>query len=163
MSGLMVARHAGGADVPAMFRIYNSALDDYFNVESVEYFMLQWPRGQFVAESVLGGTVGALSSYILDDRTVSVALLAVDPSSQGRGAGSAMLDALITECRMSGLPRIQLEARVTNARALSLYERKGFRRTEMLPSLYSDGGDGVRLVLDLGRGAAGSRPRPQPR
>lgn len=151
MSGLMVARHAGGADVPSMFRIYNSSLDDYFSAESIEYFMLQWPRGQFVAESVLGGVVGALSSYILDGSTASLALLAVDPSSRGMGAGTAMLDALTRECFAAGLTRIQLEARVTNASAIRMYERRGFCRTEILPSLYSDGGDGVRMILDLNR------------
>ena len=46
---------------------------------------------------------------------------------------------------------MQLEARATNLRAIALYERLGFRRTQILPLLYSDGGDGIRLVLDLRR------------
>ncbi len=151
MTGLMVARTAGAADIPAMYRIYNGNLDDYFAPENLEYFMLQWPRGQLVAEPVTGGTAGALSSYILEDGAASIALLAVDAPYRGLGAGSAMLDALRIECLRNGIPRMQLEARVTNASAISFYERRGFRRTCILPALYSDGGDGVRMVLDLGR------------
>ena len=158
MSGLTVARRAGGADVPAMFRIYNASLDDYFNAESIEYFMLQWPNGQFVADSVLGGTVGALSSYILDDGSASLALFAVDPSSRGMGAGTALLDALVRECRMCGVPRIQLEVRTRNERAISFYERRGFRKKGVLQSLYSDGGDAYRMSLTLRRKMPGRGP-----
>lgn len=159
MTGLMVARRAGGADVPDMYRIYSRNLDDRFDPGVVEFLMLQWPRGQIVAGPVTGGTAGALSSYILDDGAVSVALLAVDAPYRGLGAGSALLDRLVPEAMGAGAPRIQLEARVTNLRAISFYERRGFRRTCRLPSLYSDGGDGVRMVLDLGRAGAAGRPR----
>ena len=54
MEGMMFVRRAGGADVPAMFRIYNNNLDDYFAPENIEFFMLPWPRGQLVADSVTG-------------------------------------------------------------------------------------------------------------
>lgn len=149
--GLMIARRAGGADVPRMFEIYNSSLDDYFNAESIEYFMMQWPQGQVIAESVLSGVSGALSSYIMEDGTVSIALLAVDANARGSGAGSAMLDHLKMECFRQGLSRMQLEVRTGNMTAISFYERRGFRKASVLKSLYSDGGDGYRMVLDLNR------------
>lgn len=151
MNGFFAVRRAGGADVPAMYRIYNGNLDDYFAPESIEFFMLQWPRGQLVAEAVTGGVAGALSSYVTEDGIASVALLAVDGPFRGRGAGSALLDALVPECMAEGLPAIQLEARVTNAGALRFYQRRGFRIIGTIPSLYNDGGDGYRLRLDLSR------------
>lgn len=147
----MFTRRAGGADVPSMYRIYNTNLDDYFAPENIEFFMLQWPRGQLVAQTVTGAVAGALSSYILEDGTVSIALLAVDAPFRGLGAGTMLINALRTECIGEGIGRMQLEARATNLRAIALYERLGFHRTQVLPSLYSDGGDGIRLVLDLRR------------
>ncbi len=151
MTGFMFTRRAGGADVPSMYRIYNTNLDDYFAPENIEFFMLQWPRGQLVAQTVTGAVAGALSSYILEDGTASIALLAVDAPFRGLGAGTMLINALQTECIGEGIGRMQLEARATNLRAIALYERLGFRRTQILPSLYSDGGDGIRLVLDLRR------------
>ena len=151
MGGLMFVRQAGGSDVPAMFRIYNSNLDDYFAPENIEFFMLQWPRGQLVAETVTGCIAGSLSSYLMEDGTASIALLAVDAPYRRMGAGKALINQLKTECWASGIKRMQLEARVGNAPAIALYESLGFRWTVVLPSLYSDGGDGVRMVLDFNR------------
>lgn len=161
MSGFIMARRAGGADVPAMYRVYNTNLDEYFAPESIEFFMLQWPRGQFVAEAITGGVAGALSSYIMEDGAATITLLAVDTAFRGLGAGTALMDAFLPEAVAAGAPRIQLEARETNLPAIEFYERRGFRITERLPGLYTDGGAGVRMVLDLSRASAASiRPPP---
>lgn len=159
--GFFTARRAGGADIPSMYGIYTRSLDDYVSPDAIEYFMLQWPRGQLVAEAITGGTAGAVSSYIMEDGAVSVALLAVDAPFRGRGAGTVLMDRLIPECIAVGAPRVQLEVRTTNAGAISFYSGLGFVRTEVLPHLYSDGGDAYRMALDLGRAsAAGIRPAP---
>lgn len=158
MSGLFTVRRAGGADVPSMFRIFNSELDDYFAPETLEWSMMQWPAGQLVAVSFTGETAGAINSYIIEEGTVSLALFAVDRRYRGRGAGSALLDALVFACRGAGMRRIQLEARVENASAIAFYSRRGFVRSCDLPGLYSNGGDGVRMVLDLGPSSAAGTP-----
>lgn len=162
MTGPISVRRAGGADVPAMFRVFNGNLDAYFAPESLEFFMLQWPRGQFVACDLLGRVVGALSAYLLEDGAACVALLAVDEGMRDMGAGSALMDALTAESIGVGASRIQLETRVTNTAAISFYERRGFRRTEFLPGFYDNGGDGVRMVLDLGPSSAGNTPPRRP-
>ncbi len=150
MSGLFTVRRAGGSDIPSMFRIFNTNLDDYFAPDTLEWSMMQWPAGQLVAVSFTGDTVGALNSYIIGDGTVSLALFAVDATYRGRGAGSALMDALIFQCASHGIRRVQLEARTTNSAAIGFYTRRGFRKLCDLPGLYSDGGDGIRMVLDLG-------------
>ncbi len=151
MSGFIITRHAGGSDVPAMYRIYNTNLDDYFAPDSIEYFMLQWPSGQFIAETITGMQVGALSSYRLDASTASITLLAIDSQFRGMKVGSQLLDAFIRECYTNGLSRIQLEARVTNTRAISFYQHRGFEMIERIHALYNDGGDAFRFVLNLNR------------
>ena len=134
-----------------MYGIYTENLDDYVSADAIEFFMLQWPRGQLVAEAVTGGTAGALSSFVMEDGAVSVALLAVGGPFRGMGAGSALMDRIIAESIAVGAPRVQLEVRVTNSSAISFYERRGFVRTETVRGIYGDGGDGYRMVLDLGR------------
>ena len=134
-----------------MYGIYTENLDDYVSADAIEFFMLQWPRGQLVAEAVTGGTAGALSSFVMEDGAVSVALLAVGGPFRGMGAGSALMDRIIAESIAVGAPRVQLEVRVTNGPAISFYERRGFVRTETVRGIYGDGGDGYRMVLDLGR------------
>ena len=149
--GFVTVRRAGGADVPSMYGIYTNNLDEYISADAIEFFMLQWPRGQLVAEAVTGGTAGALSSFVMEDGAVSVALLAVGGPFRGMGAGSALMDRIMAESIAVGAPRVQLEVRVTNGPAISFYERRGFVRTETVRGIYGDGGDGYRMVLDLGR------------
>ena len=157
--GFVTVRRAGGADVPSMYGIYTNNLDEYISADAIEFFMLQWPRGQLVAEAVTGGMVGSLSSFIMDDSSVSVALLAVDAPFRGMGAGSALIDRIISAAIAMGAPTLRLEVRVTNTSAIEFYERRGFRKTEIARGIYCDGGDAFRMVLDLTRVSAGSTPQ----
>ena len=53
----------------------------------------------------------------------------VDPGTQGRGVGSAILSALIDRMRADGLERARIEVAQANLRAIDLYVRQGFRET----------------------------------
>ena len=52
--------------------------------------------------------------------------LAVDPASQGRGAGRALVEAVAGEAAARGGRRLRLRVLSSNSRALALYERCGF-------------------------------------
>ena len=68
-----------------------------------------------------------------------LSVLAVDKAAEGKGVGSALLDACEQWARDRGSDRLTLSALVTNSRARSLYERRGFN------------GEYVRYVLALDR------------
>lgn len=161
MIGIFIIRRMAETDLQQVFAVLNLNLDDYFAPEVVEFFLNQWPEGQFVAVSITGQVVGALCAGRLDGNRATVSLLAVDGPHRGCGAGSALLDALRRQCVMEGIPTIQLEVRVTNASAIGFYSRRGFSVTETLPRFYNDGGDGYRMVADaLSPSSAGCRRRP---
>jgi N6-L-threonylcarbamoyladenine synthase/protein kinase Bud32 len=70
--------------------------------------------------------------------------LAVRSDARGRGLGTALLSALVDEAGHRGLSRLTLEVRPSNAEAVALYERAGFRAVGRRPGYYSDSGeDGV--------------------
>jgi ribosomal protein S18 acetylase RimI-like enzyme len=61
----------------------------------------------------------------------------VDPVQRRRGAGGALLDAIMQWAGQEGASRVRLWATETNQPAIGLYERTGFRPTgkrERLPS-----------------------------
>ena len=66
-----------------------------------------------------------------------LSVLAVEKAAEGKGVGSALLDACEHWARGRGSDRLTLSALVTNSRARALYERKGF------------GGEYIRYVLPL--------------
>lgn len=139
-------RRMTARDIDEVFTVLNLNLDDYFAPEVVGFFLAQWPEGQFVAESVTGGIVGALCGAKLDGGRASVSLLAVDSSARGKGAGTMLLDSLRRACMMEGIGTIQLEVRTTNVTAIEFYLHHGFTVAETLPRYYNDGGDGYRMV-----------------
>ncbi|MDL1912436.1 GNAT family N-acetyltransferase [Chloroflexi bacterium CFX6] len=61
--------------------------------------------------------------------------IAVDPRFQRRGVGRALLRA----CEeMVKQPRVKLSVRVTNHRAIALYEKEGYRTVDVWGRYYSD-------------------------
>ncbi len=140
-------RQTGERDVEKVFYLMNSNLDDYFAPDVINFFMIQWPGGQLIAEDLFGNAVGAICGSRLDGGRASISLFAVDSAHRGSGIGSELLGAFRRRCMMDGLGTIQLEVRTTNESAIRFYERHGFVKTEYLRSFYNDGGDGYRMVL----------------
>lgn len=66
-----------------------------------------------------------------------LSVLAVTRQAEGKGVGSALLDASVAWAKERQSDRLTLSALVTNSRARSLYERKGF------------GGEYIRYCLPL--------------
>jgi GNAT superfamily N-acetyltransferase len=78
-----------------------------------------------------------LVDYFNERPHAHLSVLAVEKAAEGKGVGSALLDACADWARARGSDRLTLSALVTNARARALYERKGFQ------------GEYIRYVLPL--------------
>jgi ribosomal-protein-alanine N-acetyltransferase len=63
--------------------------------------------------------------------------LAIRPELRGRGLGRALLTHVLREAEAMAAPSATLEVRRSNAAALRLYERAGFRVTGVRPSYYT--------------------------
>jgi [ribosomal protein S18]-alanine N-acetyltransferase len=113
-------------------------------------FTTPWSLAMFVLEMskpsgiCLGAEVeGELAGYLICSRydTVwHVMNVSVDPDRRRRGIASAMLAALLERI---GDPEAQLtlEVRPSNAGAITLYERFGFRSAGVRRRYYSDNGE----------------------
>ena len=79
--------------------------------------------------------------------------LAVDPQFEGRGAGRALMEALIEEARARGGRRVTLRVFSPNERAQRLYERLGFELEGVLHGEFRVGEgeyvDDLCMALDL--------------
>ena len=65
--------------------------------------------------------------------------ITVAPSRQGQGWGYMMLDALSLLSRSQGAQWLWLEVRQSNARALQVYERYGFKQVSIRKDYYPAG------------------------
>jgi [ribosomal protein S18]-alanine N-acetyltransferase len=99
-------------------------------------------RDYVVAEQA-GKVVGYAGLMVSIDQA-DVLTIGVDPASQGRGVGRALLAALIDAARQRRCADLLLEVRADNRPALRLYESYGFERIARRRGYYT-GADGARL------------------
>lgn len=75
--------------------------------------------------------------------------LATKPEAQGKGVGSALIEAAEHSARQRRCSSLRLEVRTDNATAISLYERRGYERIGEYASYYQDGADALRYEKKL--------------
>jgi GNAT superfamily N-acetyltransferase len=96
-------------------------------------------RATFVAEDGgewVGSAAGMLDSEGTGERPVWVVGMWVDPAVRGRGVGGRLLGAIAGWARQRDADVLNLQVTETNAPAIALYERLGFRasgETQPLP------------------------------
>lgn len=111
-------------------------LDAVMRVEQQAYAH-PWSHGNFIdtlasgyeAQLLMAGDT-LLGYFVAMKGVDEVHLLniTVAPAHQAQGWGRVMLDALAIWSRGQGAQWLWLEVRVSNARALQIYERHGYRR-----------------------------------
>ena len=109
--------------------------------------------GAFDAEALVGMVGAYRSDKVKMRHKAEVWGMYVAPAARGRGAGDALLRAVIEHCRAwPGVLQVQLSVTEAAVEAIRLYERAGFREWGREPrALQWDGRyvDERHLVLDL--------------
>ena len=96
---------------------------------------------------------GAVAGYVgcqtvLDEGYITN--VAVSPDCRRRGIGRALIAELTERAKRAGLAFVTLEARASNAPAITLYEGAGFRRVGVRKNFYTaPAEDAVLMTLFL--------------
>jgi ribosomal-protein-alanine N-acetyltransferase len=131
-------------------------------------FRSPWSRASFEIEvsgdpaslswvAELGGAlVGYLISWHVADE-LHIGNIAVAPVAQGRGVATELLRSALSVAAARGIAYATLEVRVSNQRAIRIYERFGFGPVAIRKRYYTDDGeDALVMAKDLA-GAQESR------
>lgn len=119
--------------------------------ETVAYrTMLTDPsKGQLLVAEQEGTVAGFVCIRVVGEEA-EVLNLAVLPAARCQGVGAQLLHAGLERASESGAHRVFLEVRDSNAAALRLYERFGFRRVGSRPGYYQNPpADAVMLARPL--------------
>ena len=112
---------------------------------SLAMFVLELSKPSGVCLAAVDG--GAISGYLICskyDRVYHLMNIAVDPSVRRHGLGQRLLESLIE--RAGADESYTLEVRTSNAPAISLYERFGFRSAGTRPRYYQDTGEDAMIM-----------------
>ena len=82
--------------------------------------------GAFLIARLEGAAVGCGAVRRLDDMTVEVKRMYVEPEARGRGVAKEILERLEAEARAMGANRLVLETGILQDEAIGLYRRVGF-------------------------------------
>ncbi|MEA3408756.1 MAG: ribosomal protein S18-alanine N-acetyltransferase [Candidatus Eisenbacteria bacterium] len=134
-----------------------SDLDRVCAIEE-EIFPMPWSRASFEDELATdrcafpwvaekdGVVVAYLISWLVEDE-LHVGNIAVAPSLQGEGVGRALFAYCLGRAFERGVTRATLEVRVSNARAIALYEDHGFIPVALRKRYYSDTDEDALVML----------------
>ena len=138
-------RPATEADIPALV-----ALEQGFPPED-RFPVRTWRRlfcGNALTQvAVSGGEITGAAVWLFRAGTKVARLysLTVSPALRGQGIAAALIAAGQEEALTRQCDRLRLEVRQSNAAAIRLYERHGFRVMAQIPSYYPDGETAVRM------------------
>ncbi|HEX5147418.1 MAG TPA: ribosomal protein S18-alanine N-acetyltransferase [Conexibacter sp.] len=130
--------------------IRSLTLDDLGDIERIEKraYRTPWSRSMFASELAkptsicLGAFEGEqLVGYMINSRYVDawhVMNVAVDPDRQRRGIATALISRLFELTDDDERRGYTLEVRVSNERAINLYERVGFESRGVRRGYYTD-------------------------
>ena len=125
------------ADAGAVLTIYQAGLDGgHASFETsaptwADFDSAKLPEHRFVADEADGRVVGWVAVSPVSSRCVYAGIVEhsvyVDPVARGRGAGLALMRALVESTEAAGIWTIQSGVFPENAPSLRLHERAGFR------------------------------------
>ena len=94
--------------------------------------------------------IGLACCYWESAESPSLVAMWVEPASRGSAAAGGLVGAVLDHARAGGASSVRLWVVATNARALALYERSGFRRTGARKPLPSDlAVEEIELLVEL--------------
>ena len=96
---------------------------------------------------------GEIRGYIdwwITYEQAQIANVAAAKSDWGRGIGSELIRQSIKDAEIKGCEVMSLEVRISNHRAISLYEKFGFIKAARRRHYYENGEDAWLMILPLG-------------
>jgi ribosomal-protein-alanine acetyltransferase len=126
-----------------------------------ELFASPWPETEFAYEfhenpfSTIyvyekDGEICGFTDLWITYEQAQVANLAVKKNAQGKGYGDALLRQCINQGIRNACENLTLEVRISNDRAIRVYEKNGFITVNTRKHYYEDGEDAYLMVKPLG-------------
>jgi ribosomal-protein-alanine N-acetyltransferase len=165
-----VVAYATTRDLPAIYDIERRSFPAHWSYQTLaDEVGRRRPYSHVLVGRLHDEVIAFTIVWIVADEA-HILNFAVRPDHRRRGVGTRLLTALLERARSLRVRRVTLEVRVSNAGAIRLYERMGFRTVAIRRRFYQDNGEDAYVMWrdDLpgpaaGEDAAARRERRNPR
>lgn len=142
-------RPARESDLDALVAIETSVFaDDRMSRRSFRTLIGKPSALILVAERI--GRIAGYAALLFRATSRHARLYSIASAHGEAGIGRPLLAAAEDAARRRGSRSLRLEVREDNGRAMTLYERSGYRRIGLEPGYYADGAAAVRFSKALG-------------
>ena len=143
----MIIRPWEQKDIEKIAEIERQSFSDPWTAEMLADTLRFPVYHTFLAED--GGQVCGYGCLIVLFEDAELANIAVSPDARGTGVGKALMESMHEKAKALGAERMLLEVRVSNARAIGLYEKYGYHRYGIREKYYADGEDAYLMTKAL--------------
>ena len=140
----MLIRKADSNDIDALFEIEAACFEKPWSPDAFSRTLANASAGIFAAEED-GRLLGYVSCYMLPPYECQIGNIAVHPQARRCGIAAKLLEELIRESGTLGIGEINLEVRPSNAGAIALYKKYGFKEIGRRRGYYEGREDAILM------------------
>lgn len=133
----MKIKEMNGLNIEAVAELERECFSRPWSYDTIEECYCNPAYRFFVAKNDEGKVIGYISYYLVRDEGF-LGNLAVTESERGKGYGKALLEKALETAEDSGAVFLSLEVRMSNSKAISIYENAGFEMEGVRKNFYKD-------------------------
>jgi len=141
----VIIRHINMQDIDGILNVENRCFGIPWSRESFEYEIEENEKARYVVAQYNGNIIGYVGLWkILDEGHITN--VAVLKQFRKMGIATLMLNKLFKEAKEEGINSFTLEVGKTNAIAISLYEKFGFKISGLRKGYYKNTNDDALIM-----------------
>jgi ribosomal-protein-alanine N-acetyltransferase len=132
-------------DLPEILILEKALFSSPWSEENYRFEILENPYAHYVVEDE-HGLRGYLGLWLNDD-ALQITTLGVASSHQGKGLGQNLVKYALEYALENKVSVMTLEVRISNTKAIHLYEKNGFKKSALRKQYYSHPDEDAILMM----------------
>ncbi len=116
---------------------------------SEQMILNSFSSGNFKGFKIVKEKIIAYGAISYSPFDAELCFIAVEKNFRNKGYAKKILQACVDFCKEKKLENLYLEVRSSNEKAISLYQKFGFKNIGVRKKYYPDGEDCINMVLSL--------------
>ena len=141
----LIIRKAGEEDAAAIWELEKACFDDPWSLDSISFELRENPHALYLLATEEDEAVGYMGIWCLLDEG-QVTNVAVHPAHRGKHIAQRILEDMIRITTSGGIKHHTLEVRPSNAAAIGLYEKMGFKTEGRRKKYYQNNGEDALIM-----------------